>query len=35
LRGRAQDVAHQREAYFGNSHIFVQPLRARDTAQWQ
>lgn len=31
--GLAQDVAHQREAYFGNSHIFSQPVRARVAAQ--
>jgi hypothetical protein len=33
--GRAHDVAHQRDAYFGISHILAQPLRALETAQWQ
>jgi len=35
LFGRAQDVAHQRDAYFGISHIFTHPPRAFETAQWQ
>jgi hypothetical protein len=35
LRGFAQEVAHQRAAYFGNSHIFAHPARAPDNAQWQ
>ena len=35
LFGRTQDVAHQRDAYFGISHIFTHPPRAFDTAQWQ
>jgi len=35
LFGRAQEVAHQRDAYFGISHIFTHPPRAFDTAQWQ
>jgi hypothetical protein len=35
LFGRAQEVAHQRDAYFGISHIFTQPPRAFETAQWQ
>ena len=34
-RGRLHDVAHQRDAYFGSSHILEQPLRARAIAQWQ
>jgi hypothetical protein len=34
-RGRAQEVAHQREAYFRVSHILPHPLRAFDMAQWQ
>jgi hypothetical protein len=34
-RGRAQDVAHQREAYLGVSQIFAHPLRALDIPQWQ
>jgi hypothetical protein len=33
MRGLVQEVAHHREAYLGNSHIFVQPLRALDTGQ--
>src|ERR1700684_3837611 len=28
LFGRAHDVAHQRDAYFGISHIFTHPPRA-------
>jgi hypothetical protein len=35
LFGRAQEVAHQRDAYFGVSHIFTHPPRAFETAQWQ
>jgi len=35
FRDFAQDVAHQRDAYFGSSHIFTQlpSLFARE--QWQ
>jgi hypothetical protein len=33
--GLAQEVAHQRDAYFGVSHIFTQPPRAFDIPQWQ
>jgi len=35
LLGIAQDVAHQRDAYFGTSHIFTHPPRAFDIPQWQ
>jgi hypothetical protein len=35
MRGLAQVVAHRREAYFGNSHILMQLLWARASAQWQ
>ena len=35
LFGIAQDVAHQRDAYFGISHIFTHPPRAFDIPQWQ
>jgi hypothetical protein len=35
LFGRAHEVAHQRDAYFGVSHIFTHPPRAFETAQWQ
>ena len=35
LFGRAQEVAHQRDAYFGISHIFTHPPRAFDIPQWQ
>lgn len=33
--GFAQVLAHQREGYFFESHIFTQPPLARDSAQWQ
>ncbi|HEX4380623.1 MAG TPA: hypothetical protein VH022_11345 [Candidatus Acidoferrum sp.] len=33
--GRAHDVAHHRDAYFGISHIFTHPPRDRDIPQWQ
>jgi len=35
LEGLAQEVAHQRDAYLGVSHIFTHPPRPRDIAQWQ
>jgi hypothetical protein len=35
LFGMAQEVAHQRDAYFGISHIFTHPPRAFDIPQWQ
>jgi hypothetical protein len=35
LFGIAQDVAHQRVAYFGISHIFTHPPFAFDIPQWQ
>jgi hypothetical protein len=33
--GFAQVVAHQRGAYFFESHIFTHPVRKCDSSQWQ
>jgi hypothetical protein len=33
--GLAQVFAHQRDAYFFESHIFTQPVPREDSAQWQ
>jgi hypothetical protein len=30
-----QVMAHQREAYLGNSHIFTHPEACCESAQWQ
>jgi hypothetical protein len=35
ILGLAQLTAHQRVAYFGNSHIFPQPAEVLDCAQPQ
>ena len=32
--GIAHEVVHQRDAYFGISHIFTHPPRAFDIPQW-
>ena len=35
MRGLAQVVAHQREAYLGSSHILTHPPREWDSVQPQ
>ena len=35
VRGFAHVTAHHREAYFGNSHIFLQPAEVLESAQPQ